>query len=61
MIIQSTLRYHAEKIIENEMCFFLFSLQILSENFLILRRIQKDITINLHQSLCKVPVILARF
>jgi hypothetical protein len=40
---------------------FWFSVQLLSETFLILRRIQRDIIINVHRSSCKVPVILARF
>jgi len=40
-------------------CVFGFSLQILSETFLILRRIYRDSTINVYQSSCKVPVILA--
>ena len=39
---------------------FSFSLQNLSEKFLILRRIQTDIVINIHRSSCKVPVILVR-
>jgi hypothetical protein len=39
---------------------FLFSLQLLSETFLILRRIQRDITINIRRSSFKVTVILHR-
>ena len=38
-----------------------FSLQLLSETFLILRRIQKDIIINVHRFSCRVPAILVRF
>jgi len=41
-------------------CLF-FSLQLLSESFLILRRFQRDIIINVHWSSCKVPVIPATF
>jgi hypothetical protein len=37
------------------------SLQLFAETFLILRRIQRDITINVHRSSCKVPVTLVRF
>ena len=44
----------------NIKCVFWFSLQILSETFLILRRIQCDIIINVYRSSCKVPVILVR-
>jgi hypothetical protein len=33
---------------------------VLSETFLILRRIQRDIIINIHRSSCKVLVILVR-
>jgi len=40
---------------------FWFSVQILSETFLILRRNERDIILNVHMSLCKVPVILVRF
>ena len=39
----------------------LFSLQFLSETFLNVRRMQRDITINLHVSSCKAPVILVKF
>jgi hypothetical protein len=44
----------------NIKCVFCIYLQLLSETFLILRRIQWDI-INVHRSSCKVPVILVRF
>jgi hypothetical protein len=36
---------------------FRFSLKLLYETFIILRIIQQDITINIHRSSCKVPVI----
>jgi hypothetical protein len=49
-----------KQIIEKQNVFFLH-LQLLPEAFLILRRIQRDITINAHRSSCKVPVILVRF
>jgi len=42
-------------------CVLWFSIQLLSEKFLILRRIQRDIIINVHRPSCKVPVILVRF
>ena len=38
-----------------------FFLQILSEIFLILRRLQRDIIINVKTSLCEVPVSLVEF
>ena len=39
----------------------MFSLQRLFETFLILRRIQRDIFINVQTATCKVPVILVGF
>jgi len=39
---------------------FWFSLQLFSETFLILRRIEEDI-INVYRSSCKVPIILIMF
>jgi len=41
-------------------CLFWFPLQFLPETFLILRRIQRDIIINVQRSACKVAVILVR-
>jgi hypothetical protein len=48
-----------KKVIEHKMC-FLFSLKCFSVTFLILRRIQRDIAINLYRSSCKVPGILMK-
>jgi hypothetical protein len=45
----------------NTKCVFLFSLQLLFETFLILRRIQRVIVINVKTSSCKVPVIIVGF
>ena len=39
---------------------FSFSVQLLSETFLVLRRIQRDINKNVNRASCKVPVILVR-
>ena len=41
-------------------CAFLFSLQLLSETFPILRRNERDIKY-IHRSSCKVPIMLVRF
>jgi len=40
---------------------FLFSLQILSETFHVLRRIERDINVNVYLSSCKVLVIIVTF
>jgi hypothetical protein len=45
----------------NIKCAFRFFLQLLSETFLILRRIQRGATVNACVSSSKVPVILVRF
>jgi hypothetical protein len=49
------------KMLLNIKCVFLFPLQLLSEIFLILRRIQRDVIINVHTSSCKVPLLLSDF
>jgi len=49
-----------KNVLEHKMC-GRFALQILSEIFLILRRIQGDIIINVNRSACKVPIILVSF
>ena len=43
----------------NTKCVFWFSVHLLSETFLILRRIQRDIIKNVYRLSCKVPVIAA--
>jgi len=45
----------------NTKCVFWFSVQLLSETFLILRRTERDMIKNIHWSLCKVPVIGVRY
>jgi hypothetical protein len=50
-----------EKKLFNIKCVFWFSLQLLSETFLILKRIQWNIVINVHRSSCKVPLLLSDF
>jgi hypothetical protein len=47
-------------VIEHKLCVLIFS-TILSETFLILRRIRRDIIINVHRYSCKVAVIFVRF
>jgi hypothetical protein len=47
------------EVIEHKMCFdFLYN--VMFETFIILRRIQLEIFINVHRSSCEVPVILVR-
>jgi hypothetical protein len=48
------------KTLSNIKFVFCFSLQLLSEIFLILRILQRDAIINDHSSSCKVPVTLVR-
>jgi hypothetical protein len=45
----------------NIKCVFLLPLQILSEIFIFLKRIQRDININVYRYSCKVTVIFVRF
>jgi hypothetical protein len=45
----------------NTKCVFWFSLQLLSETFLILRRNERNMIENVYGSSCKVPVIFVRF
>jgi hypothetical protein len=49
------------KMLMNLTCVFLFSLQLLSETFLIVRRILQDIIINIHMSSRKVLAMPVRF
>jgi hypothetical protein len=49
-----------KKFIEHKMSVLLFSVQILSETFLILR-IERVVIINVRTSLCIVPVTLVIF
>jgi hypothetical protein len=48
------------KVFEHRMCVLIFS-TVLCETFLNLRRVQRDVIVNVHRSSCKVPVILVRF
>jgi hypothetical protein len=58
-IISQTSRFSGERYRKCK-C-FLLSLQLLSETFFILRRIQREMIINVHRSSCKAPVIFVRF
>jgi hypothetical protein len=49
------------KTLLNTKCVFIFCVQPFSETFLILRRIQRNIIINVHRSSCKVTAILVAF
>jgi len=50
-----------EKKLLNTKCVFWFSLQLLSDTCLILRRVERHVVINVCWSSCKVPVIFLRF
>jgi hypothetical protein len=54
-------RHDIRKQLLNIQYVFLFSLQLLFETFLILRKIQRDIIINVLRCSCKVLIILVRF
>jgi len=49
-----------KKVIEHKMCDLIFSTNFFFETFIIVRIIQRYITINVHRSACKVPLILDR-
>jgi hypothetical protein len=50
-----------KKVIEHQICLFWFSLQYSLEKFLILKRTERDMIINLPRSSCEVPVNLVKF
>jgi hypothetical protein len=56
----STVSQFWENVIDHKMCVLIFS-TILSETFLILRRIQPDAILKLHPSSCEVPIINVTF
>ena len=55
-----TARISGKNIIEHKICVLIF-IPLLSEIFLIPRRMQRDIIINIHKSLCKGLIILVIF
>ena len=58
--LSHTTIFEREKNLLNVMCILIY-LQCLSGIFLILRRLQQDIVINVHRSSCNGPIILVRF
>jgi len=50
-----------EKKLLKKKCMFWFSVQLLFETFLILRRTQRDIIVNIIKSSCKVPLSMSDF
>jgi len=59
-IISQTARFSAGRDYWTQNVFW-FSLQLLSETFLILRRNGRDIITNAHRPSCKIPVVIVRF
>ena len=53
--------FEKKKRLLNIKCVFYFSLQLLSETFLILRRNERDMIKNVYYSACKVTVFFVRF
>ena len=49
------------KMLLNIKCVFGFSVQLLSETYIIVGITERDIVVNVHRSSCKVPVVLLRF
>jgi hypothetical protein len=60
-IFSQTARFSEKKKFIYIKCLLRFSLQFLSETFLILMRSERDITRNVNRSSCKGPVVLVRF
>jgi len=52
--------YFRGKKLLNTKCVIWFSVQLLCKPFLILRRTERDIIVNVYWSSCKVPVVLVR-
>jgi hypothetical protein len=59
--LEALQQYFRKQKLLNIKCVFLFSLQLLSETFLTLRRIWRDIILHTHWSSCKVPLLLSAF
>jgi hypothetical protein len=59
-IISQTARSWGGGILQHKMCVLIFS-ATLSQIFVILRKLERDIIINVHRSSCKVFVICVRF
>jgi hypothetical protein len=59
--ILSLKRHDFQKTLLSIKYVFWSSVQLLLETFLILRRIEREIIINVHRSSCKVPLFLSNF